>query len=166
MVELLVFGGLAAAGLAVAAVLGFVFFLLKLVLWVVLLPFRLLLKALMIPVWLTLGAVGLALGRASRCPSSLAVVAVIGLSPGIALVLPRSLALLGAARRFPFVLLGLTARGSIFQQVARRSPERRLELSHASSTRARGEQRRLVEHPSRQLHADRQSVACAGPRAG
>ena len=42
MVELFVFGGLVAAGLAVAAVLGFVFFLIKLAFWLVLLPFRLL----------------------------------------------------------------------------------------------------------------------------
>ena len=77
MVELFVFGGLVAAGLAVAAVLGFVFFLIKLAFWLVLLPFRLLLKAVMIPVWLTLGALGLA--------------------AALALVLPA----------IPFVLLGL-----------------------------------------------------------
>ena len=65
MVELLVFGGLAAAALAVVAIVGFVVLLLKAVLWVVLLPFRLLLKLIMVPVWLTLGAVGLALGAAA-----------------------------------------------------------------------------------------------------
>ena len=77
MVELFVFGGLVAAGLAVAAVLGFVFFLIKLAFWLVLLPFRLLLKAVMIPVWLTLGALGLAAG-AVALPVVLAVVAVVG----------------------------------------------------------------------------------------
>jgi hypothetical protein len=100
MIELLVFGGLVAAGLAVAAVLGFVFFLLKLVFWVILLPFRLLLKALMIPVWLTLGAVGMAAG-AVLLPVvliALAAVAVIGvLATLFALLLPA----------VPFILLGL-----------------------------------------------------------
>jgi hypothetical protein len=107
MIELLVFGGLVAAGLAVAAVLGFVFFLIKLVFWVVLLPFRLLLlpfrlllKALMIPVWLTLGALGMAAG-AVLLPVvlvALAAVAVIGvLATLFALLLPA----------VPFILLGL-----------------------------------------------------------
>jgi len=100
MVELLVFGGLATAALAVVAVLGFVFFLLKFVLWAVLLPFRLLLKLLMIPVWLTFGAVGLALG-AVAVPVVLivlTVVAVIGVvTTVLALLLPA----------IPFVLLGL-----------------------------------------------------------
>jgi hypothetical protein len=100
MIELLIFGGLATAALAVVAILGFVFFLLKAVLWVVLLPFRLLLKLIMIPVWLTLGAVGLALG-AAVLPVILVVltaVAVIGVVGTIlALLLPA----------IPFVLLGL-----------------------------------------------------------
>lgn len=100
MIELLVFGGLVAAGLAVAAVLGFVFFLIKLVFWVVLLPFRLLLKALMIPVWLTLGALGMAAG-AVLLPMvliALAAVAIIGvIATLLALLLPA----------VPFILLGL-----------------------------------------------------------
>ena len=100
MVELLVFGGLATAALAVVAILGFVFLLLKVVLWVVLLPFRLLLKLIMVPVWLTFGAVGLALGAAAL-PVILIVltaVAVIGVVTTIlALLLPA----------IPFVLLGL-----------------------------------------------------------
>jgi hypothetical protein len=110
MVELLVLGGLVAAGLAVAAVVGFVFFLLKLVFWVVLLPFRLLLKALMIPVWFTLGAVGLAVG-AVAVPVLLAVVAVVAvvgvLAAALAFVLPV----------IPFVLLGL-----LVWAIFRRSP--------------------------------------------
>jgi hypothetical protein len=100
MVELLVFGGLATAALAVVAIVGFVFLLLKVVLWAVLLPFRLLLKLIMIPVWLTFGAVGLALG-AAVLPLILIVltaVAVIGVITTIlALLLPA----------IPFVLLGL-----------------------------------------------------------
>jgi hypothetical protein len=100
MVELLVFGGLAVAALAVIAAVSFVFLLLKAVLWVVLLPFRLLLKLIMIPVWLTVGAVGLALGAAAL-PVILLVltaVAVIGvITTVLALLLPA----------IPFVLLGL-----------------------------------------------------------
>ena len=100
MVELLVFGGLATAALAVVAIVGFVVLLLKAVPWVVLLPFRLLLKLIMVPVWLTLGAVGLALGAAAL-PIILLVltaVAVIGVvSTILALLLPA----------IPFVLLGL-----------------------------------------------------------
>jgi hypothetical protein len=110
MIELLVLGGLVAAGLAVAAVVGFVFFLLKLVFWVVLLPFRLALKALMIPVWFTLGAVGLAVG-AVAVPAVLAIVAVVAvlglLAAALAFVLPA----------IPFVLLGL-----LLWAIFRRSP--------------------------------------------
>lgn len=100
MVELLVFGGLAAAALAVVAIVAFVFLILKFVLWAVLLPFRWLLKLLMIPVWLTVGAVGLALGAAALplILIVLAVVAVIGVvTTVLALLLPA----------IPFVLLGL-----------------------------------------------------------
>ncbi|MCC7031929.1 MAG: hypothetical protein IT179_03740 [Acidobacteria bacterium] len=109
MIELLLFGGLVAAGLAVAAVLGFVFFLIKLVLWVVLLPFRLLLKALMIPVWLTLGALGVAAG-AVLLPVvliALASVAVIGIvGTLLALLLPA----------VPFILLGLMVWAIFFRK--------------------------------------------------
>jgi hypothetical protein len=100
MIELLVLGGLVAAGLAVAAVIGFVFFLLKIVLWVVLLPFRILLKALMIPVWLTLGAFGLA-AAAVAVPVvlvALAGVAIVGIVAALLAVLLPAV---------PFVLLGL-----------------------------------------------------------
>ena len=110
MVELLVFGGLVAAGLAVAAVIGFVCLLLKLAVWLVLLPFRLLLKAVMIPVWLTLGAVGLAFG-AVGVPLLLTVVAAVAivgiLAAALAFVLPA----------LPFVLLGL-----LLWAIFRRSP--------------------------------------------
>jgi len=53
---------LALVGLSIAAVVGFVFFLLRLVFWAVFFPFKLLLKLLWIPIGLTLGAVGLAAG--------------------------------------------------------------------------------------------------------
>ena len=90
MIELLVLGGLVIAGLAVMAVLGFVFFLFRVVLWVVLLPFRLLFlpfrlmflpfrllwKLILVPVWLTLGGVGLAVGTVA-IPLALAAVAVV-----------------------------------------------------------------------------------------
>jgi hypothetical protein len=99
MVELLVFGGLATAALAVVAIVGFVLLLLKAVLWIVLLPFRLALKLIMVPVWLSFGALGLALGAAAL-PVVLLVltaVAVIGVITTIlALLLPA----------IPFVLLG------------------------------------------------------------
>lgn len=100
MIELLVFGGLIAAALAVAAVIGFVFVLLKFLFWIVLLPFRLLLKLVMIPVWLTIGAVGLALGFLAL-PLLLAVVAIVAVLGVIAAVLAFLLPLI------PFVLLGL-----------------------------------------------------------
>jgi hypothetical protein len=111
MIEFLVFGALLAAGLGIAALLGFVFLLLKLVLWAVLLPFRLLLKLLMIPVWLTLGGVGLALGAIAMpvLLVGLAAVAVIGIvGTVLAILLPA----------IPFVLLGL-----LLWAVFRRSPQ-------------------------------------------
>ncbi len=68
--------------------------------WAVLLPFRILMKVLMIPVYLTLGAVGLAAG-AVALPIVLTVVAgiaVLGILAAVfALLLPA----------VPFVLLGL-----------------------------------------------------------
>lgn len=100
MIELLALAGLVVAGLAVAAVIGLVFFVLKVVFWVVLFPFRILFKILMIPVWLTLGAIGLAAG-AALLPLLLVVVAgvvVVGLiAAALAVLLPA----------IPFVLLGL-----------------------------------------------------------
>jgi hypothetical protein len=110
MIELLVVGGLAAAGLAAAAIVGFVFFLLRFVLWLVLLPFRLLLKALMIPVWLTLGALALAVGTVAVpiLLAGVALVAVIGVVAALlAFVLPT----------IPLVLLGL-----LLWAIFRRSP--------------------------------------------
>ena len=100
MFELMAFIGLMIAGFAVAAVIGTVFLVLKLVFWVVLFPIRLLFKLLMIPVWLTLGALGMLAGVA-LIPIVLVVlagVAVVGVVAAIlALLLPA----------IPFVLFGL-----------------------------------------------------------
>jgi hypothetical protein len=49
-------------GMSIAAVLGFVFFLLKLVFWAVFFPIRLLFKLLWIPVGLAFGALGMLIG--------------------------------------------------------------------------------------------------------
>lgn len=92
--------GLLVVGLALAALMGLVFLVVKIAFWTVLLPFRILLKVLMIPVWLTLGAVGLAAG-AAVLPVLLfvaaAVVVVGAIAALLALVVPA----------IPFVLLGL-----------------------------------------------------------
>ncbi len=92
--------GLLVAGLAVASLIGLAFFIVKIVLWTVLLPLRILLKVLMIPVWFTLGAVGLAAG-AVALPIVLLVVAAVVVVGAIATIL----ALLIPA--VPFILLGL-----------------------------------------------------------
>jgi hypothetical protein len=92
--------GLMIAGFAVAAVIGTIFLVLKVVLWAVFLPFRLLFKILMIPVWMTMGAVGMMAGVAF-IPIVLIVlagIAVIGMVAALlALLLPA----------IPFVLFGL-----------------------------------------------------------
>ncbi len=100
MIELLVFSGLILGGLALAAVLGFVFLILKIVIWAVVLPFKLLFKLLMVPVWLTLGALGLAAGAVAVPALFVVVAAVVAVS-----LLGALLALLLPA--IPFVLLGL-----------------------------------------------------------
>lgn len=92
--------GLLVVGLALAALMGVVFLVVKIAFWTVLLPFRILFKVLMIPVWLTLGAVGVVAGTA-LLPILLVVAAgvvVIGaISALLALLVPA----------IPFVLLGL-----------------------------------------------------------
>ena len=65
MVELFVLGGLALAGLTFAAVVGVIFFLLfllKIVLWIVFLPLRILFNLLWLPVGFALGTLGMTLG--------------------------------------------------------------------------------------------------------
>ena len=65
MVELFVLGGLALAGLTIAAVVGvifFTFFLLKIVLWLVFLPLRIVFNLLWLPVGFAIGTLGMTLG--------------------------------------------------------------------------------------------------------
>ena len=101
MIGFLAFAGLlAAAGLAFFSLIGLVFFIIKMALWTVLLPIRILFKVLMIPVALTFGAIGLAAGAAA-IPILLVVVAAVVVVGAIAALL----ALLVPA--IPFILLGL-----------------------------------------------------------
>ena len=100
MIEFLVLGGLVAVALLVAAVLGVVVLALKLAVWAVLLPFRLLWKLITIPIWLTLGALGLVAGAVALPVVLFGVVAV-----AVVGVLAAVLAILLPA--VPFVLLGL-----------------------------------------------------------
>jgi len=100
MIELIALAGLLVAGVACAMVIGFVFFVFKVLLWTVFLPFRLLFKLLWIPVGLVTGAVGLA-ASAAVLPILLMVGGMIAL---IALVASIVAVLIPA---IPFVLLGL-----------------------------------------------------------
>lgn len=101
MFGFLAFAGLlAAAGLVFFSVIGLVLFFVRMVLWTVFFPIRILLKVLMIPVALTFSAIGLAAGAAA-IPILLVVVAAVVVVGAIATLL----ALLVPA--IPFVLLGL-----------------------------------------------------------
>ena len=101
MIAFLAFAGLlAAAGLAFFWLIGLVLFIVKMALWAVLLPLRILLKVLMIPVALTFGAIGLAAGAAA-IPILLVVITAVVVVGAIAALL----ALLLPA--IPFILLGL-----------------------------------------------------------
>lgn len=101
MIGFLAFAALfAAVGLAFFSLISLVFFIIKIVLWTVLLPLRILFKVLMIPVALTVGAIGLAAGAAA-IPILLLVVTAVVVVGAIAAVL----ALLVPA--IPFILLGL-----------------------------------------------------------
>ena len=92
------------AGLAFFSLAGFVFFIVKLALWTVLLPLRILFKVffkvLMIPVWLTLGAIGMAAGVAL-----LPILLIIGVAIAIVGVIVALVAAL--VPLIPFILLGL-----------------------------------------------------------
>ena len=111
MIGFLAFAGLlAAAGLALFSLIGLVFFVIRMAFWTVFLPFRILLKVLMIPVALTVGAIGLAAGAAA-IPILLVVVTAVVVVGAIAAVL----ALLVPA--IPFILLGL-----VIWAVVRKSP--------------------------------------------
>jgi len=101
MIGFLAFAGLlAAAGMAFFSLIGLVFFFVRMVVWTVFFPFRILLKVLMIPVALAFGAIGLAAGAAA-IPILLVVVTAVVVFGAIAALL----ALLVPA--IPFVLLGL-----------------------------------------------------------
>jgi len=108
MLGLIALAGLLMGGFAVAAILGVVMFALKIVFWTIFLPFRILSKiffkvifrALMFPIWLTVGALGMA-ASAVAMPVMLVVlagVAIIGVLAALfALLLPL----------LPFVMFGL-----------------------------------------------------------
>ena len=91
-----------------AAVFGLVFFVVKIAFWAIFLPFRILtkvffkviFKALMLPVWLTLGALGMAAG-AVALPVLLLVIAGVAFFGVIAALFALMLPLI------PFVLFGL-----------------------------------------------------------
>ncbi|MFP5380308.1 MAG: hypothetical protein ACLGHP_11280, partial [Vicinamibacteria bacterium] len=100
MIEFFALATLAMVGLAVAALIGVVLFAIKAVVWLVLLPFRILFKVLTFGAGLAFGAVGLVAGLA-LLPVVLAVVAVIA----IVAVVGAILSLLLPA--IPFILLGL-----------------------------------------------------------
>jgi hypothetical protein len=90
----------AAAAAAVAAALGVVWLVFRIVWWTVLLPLRVLFKILMIPVWLTIGAIGLAAG-AALLPVVLLVAGGVVLVGALAALLALLLPLV------PLVLFGL-----------------------------------------------------------
>lgn len=100
MVELVILALLVGVGLAVAAVVGFVLFLLKLVFWVIFLPIRLLLKLLWLPLGLAFGAVGMTLGLVA-----LPILFIIGGAFVLFALLAALVSVLIPA--IPFVLLGL-----------------------------------------------------------
>ena len=110
MLELIAFAGLLIAGFAFMAVIGVVFLVLKIALWAVFLPFRLLFKLMWVPVGLALGTVGLAAGA-----TILPILLIVGLAVAVLAAIAAVVALLVPA--IPFVLLGL-----VVWAIMRRSP--------------------------------------------
>lgn len=100
MFELAALAGLFLAATAVVAALTVVWLVLKIVAWTILLPFRLLFRILMIPVWLALGVVGLGAG-AVLLPLLLVAVGALVLVGAVTALLALFLPLM------PFVLVGL-----------------------------------------------------------
>ena len=107
MLELIALAGLFVAGLAVAAVMGVVFLICKIVIWAVFLPFRLLFlpfrllaKLLWMPFGLATGVVGLAAGAVA-----IPVVLTVGIALAVLAAIAAVVALL--VPLIPFVLLGL-----------------------------------------------------------
>ena len=101
MLGLIALAGFLMGGFVLAAILGVAMFALKIVFWTIFLPFRIITKvffkvvfrALMIPVWLTLGALGMAAG-AVALPVVLLIAAGVAV---FALLLPL----------LPFIMFGL-----------------------------------------------------------
>jgi len=101
MLGLIALAGLLMGGFVLAAILGVAMFALKIVFWTIFLPFRIITKvlfkvifpALMFPIWLAMGAIGMAAG-AVALPVVLLVVAGVAV---FALLLPL----------LPFVMFGL-----------------------------------------------------------
>ena len=100
MLELMALAGLFIGGLAVMAVVGVVFLVLKIVLFAVFLPFRLLFKLLWIPIGLVGGFFSLAAGAAI-----IPIMLTVGVAVAIIGAIAALLALLVPA--IPFLLLGL-----------------------------------------------------------
>ena len=97
MLGLIALAGFLMGGLVLAAILGVAMFALKIVFWAVFLPFRIITKVLfkvvMIPIWLTLGVLGMAAG-AVALPVVLLIAAGVAV---FALLLPL----------LPFIMFGL-----------------------------------------------------------
>lgn len=100
MLELVALAGLLFAGLAVFAVLGMVFFIVKLAFWVVFFPIRLIMKLLWLPFGLIAGAFSVAAGAAL-----LPILLLVGIVIAVVGAIGALLALLIPA--IPFLLLGL-----------------------------------------------------------
>jgi hypothetical protein len=100
MLELIALAGLFIGGLAVLAVVGVVFLVLKIAFFLVFLPFRLLFKLLWIPVGLVGGAFSLVAGAAI-----LPILLTVGVAVAVIGAVAALLALLVPA--IPFILLGL-----------------------------------------------------------
>ena len=97
MLGLIALAGFLMGGLVLAAILGVAMFALKIVFWAIFLPFRIITKVLfkvvMIPIWLTLGVLGMAAG-AVALPVVLLIAAGVAV---FALFLPL----------LPFIMFGL-----------------------------------------------------------
>ena len=108
MLGLIALAGFLMGGFVLAAILGVMVFALKIVFWAVFLPFRIIskiffgviFKVLMFPIWLMLGALGMAAGAVAM-PLLLVVVAGVAVFGILAALFALLLPLL------PFVMFGL-----------------------------------------------------------
>ena len=110
MLGLIAFAGLLIAGFAFMAVIGLVFFVLRVAMWAVFLPFRILFKLL----WLPIGLIG-GLFRLDAGATLIPIVLTVGLVVAVFAAVAAIVALLIPA--IPFVLLGL-----VVWAVTRRQP--------------------------------------------